>query len=169
MHEAEFLMLPTEEPLDKDRFDQFHHPAKLAAAGVGIPFLERYLFSHLEDEIVSSENWTFERLEQYFEDYIEQCASITSLPSSEAILTSKIPTNAARDWLIQLAPDFLIESSPMARYASGNFGRLSSNLFKIIIDELGYESSKKSTQRFTKPQCARWDSTQIHIITGNII
>ena len=51
--------------------------------------------------------------------------------------------NARQDWLLQLAPDFLIESSPMARYSSGNYGEMGSALFRIIIDELGYGDHKQ--------------------------
>ena len=41
------------------------------------------------------------------------------------------------------SPRLLIESSPMARYSSGNYGEMGSALFRIIIDELGYGDHKQ--------------------------
>ncbi|HEX4420395.1 MAG TPA: iron-containing redox enzyme family protein, partial [Kofleriaceae bacterium] len=55
--------------------------------------------------------------------------------------------HAARTLLIQLANDFLVESSAMARNLPGNYGSLQSALFKIVIDEYGYgvHGTKHST------------------------
>jgi quercetin dioxygenase-like cupin family protein len=60
------------------------------------------------------------------------------MPSMDAIRASTDPEHAAKTFLIQLAGDFLMESSPMARNVLGNFGALQSELFKIVIDEFGY-------------------------------
>ena len=108
-----------------------------------MPYLEKYLFSFLDDEIVLSSNWTMRTVKEYFSNFCIEARRLDTLPSAEAIVNAKQPATAARDWLVQLAPDFLIESSPMARYASGNYGALSSSLFKIIIDELGYGEYKR--------------------------
>ena len=138
MNEVDFLMLPGEGPWEEAEFQAAYAESHAAAAHVGMPYLERFLFSFLEMEIRLSDNWSLPAVEEYFRSYATESREVSSLPSAEAIRSSGSPAMAARDWLVQLAPDFLIESSPMARYASGNYGRLSSSLFKIIIDELGY-------------------------------
>lgn len=138
MNETDFLMLPTNGPLNQASFSDFYDDERRAAAAVGIPFLEKYLFSFLQSEVQVSADWTIGRVEEYFTAYTQESRSVETLDSAQAILTSADPANIAKDWLVQLAPDFLIESSPMARYASGNFGKIGTNLFKIIIDELGY-------------------------------
>jgi quercetin dioxygenase-like cupin family protein len=142
MNEVDFLMMPSSN-IDPEAFSERYSDEKIAQAYIGMPYLEKYLFSFLEDEIVLSNNWSMRTVEEYFSSYIIEARKLETLPSAQAILNAKHPGVAARDWLVQLAPDFLIESSPMARYASGNYGVLSSSLFKIIIDELGYGEYKK--------------------------
>lgn len=142
MNEVDFLMMPSEN-MDPTAFLQRYCDEKIAQAYLGMPYLENYLFSFLDDEIVLSNNWTMRTVEEYFSSYYAETRGLDSLPSAQAIVNAKDPAVAARDWLVQLAPDFLIESSPMARYASGNYGVLGSSLFKIIIDELGYGEHKK--------------------------
>ena len=154
MNEHDFLMLPTPEMWNESDFLEFYSNDRAIPAHVGMPYLERYLFSFLDDEIILSENWSYDSVIEYLTTYAKENKELTHLPSSDAILSAKNTENAARDWLIQLAPDFLIESSPMARYSSGNYGKLSSSLFKIIIDELGYgEFSKKHSTLFE--ECLR--------------
>jgi hypothetical protein len=144
MYETDFLLLPDASgSLVVGDFDEFYRPGKRAAAGVAMPFLESYLFDFLGSEIELSGEWSFRKVEAYFSDYASTVRKQNTLPSATAIATSKEPGVAARDWLLQLAPDFLLESSPMARYASGSFGPVASNLFKIIIDELGYGDFRK--------------------------
>ncbi|BCM87686.1 iron-containing redox enzyme family protein [Methylobacterium indicum] len=148
MNEADILMLPPSKLAQSDFLDRYSDE-RIAQAYLGMPYLERYLFSFLKTEITLSDNWSLRTIEEYFYNYVREAKGITSLPSADAILKSAAPDVAARDWLIQLAPDFLIESSPMARYASGNYGPLSSALFKIIIDELGYgDFDKKHSTMF---------------------
>ncbi|WP_300497723.1 iron-containing redox enzyme family protein [Marinobacter sp.] len=148
MNEVDFLMLPSGDLKPKDFEDRYSN-ARISQAHLGMPYLEKYLFSFLDKEIVVSDNWSVKSVEEYFKGFAEQASKITSTPATEAILSSNQPSVSARDWLIQLAPDFLIESSPMARYASGNYGPISSSLFKIIIDELGYgEHDRKHSSLF---------------------
>jgi hypothetical protein len=155
MNEHDFLMLPDTEHWNEKDFLEFYSEDRAASAHVGMPYLERYLFSFLDDEIVLSNNWYIDSVVEYLTAYAQESKQLTSLPSSEAILSAQSPENAARDWLVQLALDFLIESSPMARYSSGNYGKLSSSLFKIIIDELGYgEFSKKHSTLFEECLCS---------------
>lgn len=148
MNEVDFLMMP-KDGIDYDDFTSRYNDERTAQAHMGMPYLENYLFSFLDDEIQLSDNWNLNSVEEYFSNYSIEARQLTSLPSADAIKNSASPSLAARDWLVQLAPDFLIESSPMARYASGNYGELSSALFKIIIDELGYgEHHKKHSTLF---------------------
>lgn len=148
MNEADILMMPHDK-MEKGHFTDRYSEERTAAAYIGMPYLEKYLFSFLESEIVLADNWNLRNVEEYFSSFARESRQVDTLPSAEAILNSASPENAARDWLVQLAPDFLIESSPMARYASGNYGKLSSALFKIIIDELGYgEFQKKHSTLF---------------------
>lgn len=142
MNEVDILMMP-HTGINKSHFDERYSDEKMAQASIAMPYLENYLFSFLDDEIVLSDNWSMRSIEAYFSSYARESRQVQNLASADAILNSKSPEVAARDWLVQLAPDFLIESSPMARYASGNYGALSSSLFKIIIDELGYGEFKK--------------------------
>lgn len=138
MHESEFLLLPQESMLIEKDFSLFYQREKASAAAIAIPYLEYYLFDFLHKEVQVSDNWTLERVSEYFSNFAYRSSKVDSTRSSDAILQANDPQNAAKDWLLQLSPDFLIESSPMARYASGSFGPLGSNLFRIIIDELGY-------------------------------
>ena len=148
MNEVDFLMLP-EEGLSKDEFLGRYSDDRITQAYIGMPYLEKYLFSFLEDEIVLSDNWTIRSVEEYFSEFIREAKQQVKSAAADAILQSRHPEIAAKDWLVQLAPDFLIESSPMARYASGSYGSLASTLFKIIIDELGYgEFHKKHSTLF---------------------
>lgn len=142
MNEVDFLMLPPENFKRSDFLDRYSDE-RIAQAYIAMPYLEKYLFSFLESEIVLSDNWNLRIVEEYFSAYVVEARQIDSLPSAVAILSSPSPEIAARDWLVQLAPDFLIESSPMARFASGNYGEISSAMFKIIIDEMGYGEFRK--------------------------
>lgn len=143
MNETDFLLLPTTTPFYPDDFDEFYCNERRASAAVGVPFLENYLFGFLSNEIQVSDSWSLKQVKNYFTDFLESSRKIKTLDSAQAILDSRDPKNIAKDWLVQLAPDFLIESSPMARYASENYGEIGANLFKIIIDELGYGEFEK--------------------------
>ncbi|MGH0422880.1 MULTISPECIES: iron-containing redox enzyme family protein [Bacillus] len=143
MNDTSFLYLPTKSDLCYTDFNEFYDDKKLAAAGVAIPYLENYLFSFLDEEIKVSDNWNLKLVEDYFNDYINAMYKQKTMDSAESIKNSIDKKNAAQDWLLQLAPDFLIESSPMARYSSGNYGEMGSALFRIIIDELGYGDHKQ--------------------------
>ncbi len=146
MNEVDFLMLPKEN-FNVDHFKERYNSSRSMQAAIAMPHLERFLFSFLDDEITLSEHWDFATVKAYFEAFAEDDRSRISSAAIDAIAASDDHATAARDWLIQLAPDFLIESSPMARYASGNYGEISSTLFKILIDELGYgeQSRRHST------------------------
>ena len=151
MNEVDFLMLPEKSKWEEEGFMTSYDEEHSAAAHLGMPYLEKYLFAFLDREIKISDNWTLSAVEEYFKNFAKESKETSSLPSADIIRNSENPKTAARDWLVQLAPDFLIESSPMARYASGNYGEMSSALFKIIIDELGYgDFDKKHSTLFER-------------------
>jgi hypothetical protein len=107
--------------------------------------LERYCFSYLEDEIEVSSGWTREHLLEYLDDV---CRPTGEMPGWErAIRESDDPRRAARMWLVQLAPDFLSEASPMMKNVLGMYGATQSEWFKVLIDEYGYgvHAKKHST------------------------
>ncbi|GLF97754.1 iron-containing redox enzyme family protein [Streptomyces yaizuensis] len=109
------------------------------------PALEKYAFGFLDNEVEVSGNWTLESLETYL-DSLETDSDAPSL-SEKSILSSSNAERAARMWLIQFAPDFLSEASPMIRNVLGYYGAAQSEWFKIIIDEYGYgvHQTKHST------------------------
>jgi len=150
MYEADFLMMPRDQSnFSPVSFAEFYKPSKLSAAAVAIPHLEALLFDFLQDEIQISSSWSLTSLRAYFTDFRDSVFNSTKNNAATAILNSSDRQTAARDWLLQLAPDFLIESSPMARYAPGSYGKVGSDLFKIIIDEYGYgDDSKRHSSLF---------------------
>ncbi|CDH18899.1 conserved hypothetical protein [Xenorhabdus bovienii str. kraussei Quebec] len=143
MNEMDFLMLPEMDKFIWEDYQKFYSDERFITSNAGIRLLEKYLFSFLDDEIIITENWNKARVKEYFFSFADESLKCSSLPSANAILTSTDPITTSKDWLIQLATDFLIESSPMARYASGSYGEIASSLFKIIIDELGYGDFSK--------------------------
>ncbi|WP_159289213.1 iron-containing redox enzyme family protein [Methylosinus sporium] len=162
MNEVDFLMMPPDDIVPED-FQDRYSDTRIAQAYLAMPYLERYLFSFLDEEIVLSDNWSASSVSEYFLSYARNAREINSAPSSQAILGARDPAVAARDWLVQLAPDFLIESSPMARYASGNYGPISSSLFRVIIDELGYgDFQKKHSTLFQKTLASAGLSPEPH-------
>lgn len=108
------------------------------------PYLERHVFGFLDDIEVSGE-WTRESLVAYLTAIQGQSSQPSA--SETAIRESADPQRAARNWLIQFAPDFLSEASPMIRNVMGYYGPVQSEWFKIIIDEYGYgvHDTKHST------------------------
>jgi hypothetical protein len=151
MNETSFMLLPVRDKLAWEDFDTFYSEERISAAAIGSAYLERFLFSFLDSEIRLSENWSFAHIKEYFMGYVDETRRTQQSRSASAIANSKDPMTTAKDWLVQLSPDFLLESSPMARYASGNYGGIGSSLFKIIIDELGYgEFHKKHSTIFER-------------------
>jgi mannose-6-phosphate isomerase-like protein (cupin superfamily) len=106
------------------------------------PALERFGFGFLDDEVgspASGRGTAWRR----------SCVSCrTAVPAAEAAIErSADPERAARTWLVQFAPDFLSEASPMMRNVLGHYGAPQSEWFKVIIDEYGYgvHDTKHST------------------------
>lgn len=137
IYEADLVFLPSTGLAEKwGDFKQFYSPSNRALGEMVRPFLERKAFGFLDDEVTVSGKWTRDSLVEYLRT-IEQHSAHQSLAEA-AIEKSTYPQRAARMWLVQFAPDFLSEASPMIRNVLGSYGDYQSEWFKIIIDEYGY-------------------------------
>jgi hypothetical protein len=113
----------------------FYSPDNRAKGEVIRPSLENFAFGFLEEEVEVTGEWTKESLLQYLKSLD---TNVGGGESAKAILASSNQERAAKMWLIQFAPDFLSEASPMARNVLGNYGAQQSDWFKIVLDEYGY-------------------------------
>ncbi|MDJ0797774.1 MAG: iron-containing redox enzyme family protein [Calothrix sp. MO_167.B12] len=139
VYESSFLFLPKHDFGHKRQdFVNFYDPKVITLGNIIRPWLEHYIFSFLDTEISVTGNWTATALEEYFQEYIETVKNTKHNQVMEAIEGSTDPVHAAKTFLIQLAGDFLVESSAMSRNILGYYGSLQSELFKIVIDEYGY-------------------------------
>lgn len=147
INEADLMFLPKGGLVGKwDDFKKFYSPTNRALGEIIRPQLERFAFGFLDDEVAVTGAWTRESLCEFLRTLDARDRTTPSL-SEIAIEKSSDPQRAARNWLIQFAPDFLSEASPMIRNILGNYGRFQSEWFKIIIDEYGYgvHETKHST------------------------
>jgi hypothetical protein len=147
IYEADLMFLPKSGLAQKwSDFTSFYSPSNRALGEVIRPSLERFAFGFLDEEVEVSGNWTRDSLETFLRSLQERDISQPSR-AEEAILKSSDPQRAARTWLIQFAPDFLSEASPMIRNLLGYYGAAQSEWFKIVIDEYGYgvHQTKHST------------------------
>jgi hypothetical protein len=148
IYERDFVFLPARDLEQKWGDFQAYYSDELRLLGEVIRSqLEPYVFSSVEQEVSVSGAWTIEAFEAYFEDFRRSFTAEGNAKLMKVITSARNPVAAAQTYLIQLAGDFLVESSAMARNAIGNFGRLQSELFKVIIDECGYgvHSTRHST------------------------
>jgi Iron-containing redox enzyme len=139
IYEADLMFLPRHGLADvMDDYRWFYSPDNRAYGEVIRPALERFAFGFLADEVEVSGKWTRASLEAFLRDIARDEDTAAPTASELAIEKSADPQRAARMWLIQFAPDFLSEASPMIRNLLGHFGPAQSQWFKIIIDEYGY-------------------------------
>ncbi|WP_435175175.1 iron-containing redox enzyme family protein [Actinacidiphila sp. bgisy145] len=138
IYEADLVFLPKSGLGDRaEDFHRYYDPGNRALGEAIRPALERYAFGFLDEEVDVSGPWTKESFLAYVES-LDAGAAAGPSRTEQAILSSTDRERAARMWLIQLAPDFLSEASPMIRNVLGNYGAAQSEWFKIIIDEYGY-------------------------------
>lgn len=137
IYEADLMFLPrrADEATWKD-FRAFYSPDNRARGELVRPSLERFAFGFLDDEVEVSGQWTRESLLEYLAAQTD--AQPGAGAAREAIAHSTNKERAAKMWLIQFAPDFLSEASPMVRNVVGNYGPAQSEWFKIVLDEYGY-------------------------------
>ncbi len=137
IYEADLVFMPKGGLGDKIAdFKRYYSPGNRTYGEMIRPALERYSFGFLDDEVEVSGQWTEESLEAYIES-LGATGAGTESPAEQAIKSSSNPQRAARMWLIQFAPDFLSEASPMMRNVLGYYGPAQSEWFKIVIDEYG--------------------------------
>lgn len=146
IYETDLVFLP-KQGMDEAKwadFKRFYNDSNRVRGEMIRPYLERHVFGFL-DEIEVSGNWTKESLAAYLGELQRRPSEPSK--SEKAIRESSDPKRAARNWLIQFAPDFLSEASPMIRNVLGYYGPVQSEWFKIIIDEYGYgvHKTKHST------------------------
>ena len=139
IYERDFVFLPRHELDEKWENFQSYYSDDLRLLGEIIrPQLERYVFSSVSEEVSISGPWTIEAFEAYFDDFRQDFKAEGNQEVMTVITSARNPAAAAMTYLIQLAGDFLVESSAMARNTVGNYGQLQSELFKVVIDECGY-------------------------------
>lgn len=139
IYERDFVFLPRHELDQKwDNFQSYYSDGLRLLGDIMRPQLERYVFSSVTGEVTVSGPWTIEAFEAYFEDFRRSFTAEGNQNVMAAITSARNPVAAAQTYLIQLAGDFLVESSAMARNTVGNYGPLQSELFKVVIDECGY-------------------------------
>jgi nitrosourea synthase len=148
IYEADLMFLPRSE-LNRGKyadFKLFYSPTNRACGEQIRPVLEKFAFGFLDDEVTISGDWNEAALETLLRDLDKRDRNVAS-QAELTIQQSRDPMRAARMWLIQFAPDFLSEASPMLRNLLGNYGEAQSEWFKIIIDEYGYgvHGTKHST------------------------
>jgi hypothetical protein len=143
IYEQDLVFLPqSPRALDFNEFQSFYN-TELTSCGYSIRSdLERFLFSWLEKEIHIDGPWKLDSFLQYTDNILKNISQSESKLYAN-LTTSRDPQSAARFYLIQCAGDFLSEASAMARNVGGNFGSLTSELFKILIDEYGYGIHEK--------------------------
>ncbi|MET9789279.1 iron-containing redox enzyme family protein [Streptomyces canus] len=147
IYEADLVFFPKSGLEGKEEdFKAFYSPANRALGERIRPALERYAFGFLDDEVETSGKWTRASLDSYL-DSLDMGGGEEQTPVEAAITGSSDPERAARMWLVQFAPDFLSEASPMMRNVLGYYGQTQSEWFKVVIDEYGYgvHETKHST------------------------
>lgn len=138
IYESDFVFLPREKfSTKKAGFDLFYSNQSRALGEWIRPTLEAHVFGFLSQEVNVSGRWSIEALKTYLWSLVEAHQKSESAIAN-AILASTDPKKAAVSFLIQVASDFLSESSPAARIVLGTYGTMLSDMFKIIIDEYGY-------------------------------
>lgn len=147
-YENEFIFLPDESSrIDINAWKQHYAPEKLYRAHAVRHHFEDDYFARFRQEIEVTGGWTQATLEDYFRTYKENLTCADTREIAERVRASHFPEETARFHAIQLAADFLVESSAMVRNLQGYYGREQSELFKIVIDEFGYgvHETKHST------------------------
>ena len=138
IYEADLMFLPKAGLGAKwSDFTAFYSPSNRARGELIRPALERFAFGFLDREVEVTGAWTAASLEAFLRELQHRPPAEPSL-AEQAIMKSTDQARAARMWLIQFAPDFLSEASPMIRNLLGYYGPLQSEWFKIVIDEYGY-------------------------------
>jgi quercetin dioxygenase-like cupin family protein len=163
IYEADLMFLPKSGLTNKwDDLKRFYSASNRVLGEMIRPSLERFAFGFLDETVEVAGKWTKASLESYFRSLHDRDLAKPSL-SEIAIAKSADPARAARMWLIQFAPDFLSEASPMMRNVLGYYGPAQSEWFKILIDEYGYGVHKvKHSRLFERTMESAVLRTDVH-------
>jgi hypothetical protein len=147
VYETDLVFLPDKDFAAKRAdFESFYSNENKLLGELIRPTLEAHLFGFLDEEIDISGKWSAAAVKSYLQHLVENHER-SELDIVSAVLSSPDPEKAALALLIQVAGDFLTESSASARNLLGKFGTVQSELFKIAIDDYGYgvHKAKHST------------------------
>ncbi|MET0646551.1 MAG: hypothetical protein ABW208_08005, partial [Pyrinomonadaceae bacterium] len=138
VYETDLVFLPEKDfAAKRGDFASFYSNENKLLGELIRPTLETHLFSFLDKEIDVSGKWSGDAVKSYLQSVVESHER-SELASLQLILSSPDPERAAAALMIQVAGDFLTESSSSARNLLGKFGTVQSELFKIAIDDYGY-------------------------------
>lgn len=163
IYESDLVFLPEDDfTSKKDNWTLFYSNENKLLGELIRPSLETHIFGFLDGEIVVSGDWSLEKFKSYLHSLLETHEQ-SELELVTAILSSGEPEKNAAAYLIQVASDFLSESSATARNVLGKYGTIQSELFKILIDDYGYgvHQAKHSTL-FENTLASCGLSTQAH-------
>jgi hypothetical protein len=147
IYETDLVFLPEKEfAAKRNDFTRFYSQENKLLGELIRPALEAHLFGFLDEEIDISGKWSAGAVKTYLQALIEEHER-SELSILQHVLSAPDPEKAAVALLIQVAGDFLTESSASARNLLGKFGAVQSELFKITIDDYGYgvHQAKHST------------------------
>jgi mannose-6-phosphate isomerase-like protein (cupin superfamily) len=163
VYETDLVFLPEKDfAAKKADFERFYSNENKLLGELIRPTLETHLFGFLEEELDISGKWSAAAVESYLQNLVENHER-SELDILTAVLSSPDPEKAALTLLIQVAGDFLTESSASARNLLGKFGPVQSELFKIAIDDYGYGVHKaKHSTLFESTMATCGLSTEAH-------
>lgn len=163
IYETDLVFLPSENfASKKDDFDRFYSNENKILGEIIRPTLETHVFAFLDDELSNTGKWSVDELKSYLGSLIKVHEE-SGLDIVTAILSSGEPAKSAIDFLVQVASDFLTESSATARNVLGKFGTIQSELFRILIDDYGHGlHHEKHSTLFENTMASRGLSTQAH-------
>jgi hypothetical protein len=149
VYEQDFVFLPRTcfDAGKRDAFVEFYDRNARVTGEILSCRLEKLLFSCVSKTVHVSGDWDVPSFAAYFEDFKQRFRAEKLARLMDAITSMRDPVGGARMFLVQMAGDFLVESSAMARNVVGNYGPVQSELFKVVIDECGYgvHKTKHST------------------------
>jgi hypothetical protein len=137
LNEVDFMFLPEGRLESQWARPSFYNEEFRMLAALVTPQLQKYALSFVDENVTVSGHWTKKKFEEYFQERIMPLAE-KKATSFDLIENSKYPVQAAQLLMMQHAVDFLVEASHMARYILGDYGKLQSQLFRVILDEYGY-------------------------------
>lgn len=136
LYERDLVFLPDQQyKIEKDSdFYKFYNVNYNECCALLRLFLEEYCLSFIDKEVQVTGNWTKEKFLEYYQ---ERTRNI-SFPVLNKLINFDIKELAIKTLLIQHSLDFLVEASHMTKIIAGDFGKIQSEIFKVLIDEFGY-------------------------------